>query len=269
MNRIMAVLYGAGALFIGGLALSIAVKVTDPGGWVLVLVFAGVAAFFVRSAWKDWNAPDDRSLAPAPRPAPSRAVEPLAEAVGLEDQIAALADAGLVLAPGRTIEELLQSWAREDYEADPWNLLLFMYGSEVEAEPWGRAFCERGWNFDMECLEQAGDYARAFQQIVRITGQPGLVTDLSDDFSPDAETAVIRYTVMGQARTLKARVDNDWADPEAVGAFFRDLEAAAKGASRFWAADNGQASVLFFVTKAEAAKINALSPGILQRYVDA
>lgn len=269
MNRIMAVLYGAGALFIGGLALSLAPKVTDPGGWVLVLVFAGVAAFFVRSAWKDWHAPDDRSLVPAPRPTPSRAAESSAETAHLEDQIAALADAGLVLAPGRTIEELLQSWAREDYENDPWNLLLFMYGSEVEAEPWGRVFCERGWNFDMECLEQAGDYARAFQSIVRITGRPDLIADLSDDFDPDADTAVIRYTVKGEPRTLTARVDNDWADPEAVQAFVRDLEAAAGGASRFWAADNGQASVLFFITKAEAAKINALSPGILQRYADA
>jgi hypothetical protein len=269
MNRIMAVLYGAGALVVGYLALSIAFKVRDLGGGVLVLVFAGLAAFFARIAWKDWNEPDGRTLAPAPRPAPSRVAQPSADSVRLEDQIAALANAGLVLAPGRTIEELLQSWSREDYEADPWNLLLFMYGSEVEAEPWGRAFCERGWNFDMECLEQAGDYARVFQQIVRITGGRDLVTNLSDDFSPDAETAAIRYTVMGQARTLRARVDNDWADPEAVEAFVRDLEAAAKGAPRFWAADNGQASVLFFITKAEAAKINALSPGILQRYVDA
>lgn len=268
MNRILAVLYGVGALFIGFMAVSLAFKVKDVGGGVLVLVFAGVAAFLARSAWKDWRTPDSQSMAPTP--APARAVRrPSADAVRLEDQIAALADAGLVVAPGRTIDELLQSWAREDYEGDPWNLLLFMYGSEVEAEPWGRVFCERGWNFDMECLEQAGDYARAFAQIVRLTGRPDLVTDLSDDFDIDARTCEIRYAVQGRPRVLKARVDNDWADPAAVEAFVRDVEAAAGGDRRFWAADNGQASVLFFVTDAEAAKINALSSDILQRYVEA
>lgn len=33
-----------------------------------------------------------------------------------------------------------------------------------------------------------------------------------------------------------------------------------------WAADNGQAAILVVLPEAEAAQLNALSPGLLQRY---
>lgn len=272
MNRFMAFIYGAAALFIGVMALSIALGPKgDVSGWVLALAFAAVAAFLARSAWKDWQTPDNQILPPAPKMTRSTAAAtpagPPINAVPLEDQIAALAGAGLTLAPGRTINELLLSWPREDYEeGDPYNLLLFMYGGEVEAEPRGRAFCKRGWEFDMECLEKAGDYARAFERIVRTTGRPDLVTDLSDDFNVDAETAEIRYTVNGRQRVLNADVTDDWADPKAVTAFVKDVEAAVGDHRRFWAADNGQGSILFFITEAEATKINSLRAGILERY---
>lgn len=273
MNRFLALLYGAGALFLGYQTVFLAFKVKDVGGWIMVLVFAGVAAFFVRSAWKDWGTPDSHVANPTRRagssPAPAPPARPGVDPVPLEDQIAALADAGLVLAPGRTMDELLISWGPDYYASDPYGLLLFMYGSEVEAEPRGRVFCERGWDFDMECLEQAGDYARALREIVRITGRPGLVTDLSDDFNIDAGTARIKYTVNGRARVLKAVVADDWADPEAVTAFVKDVEAAVGDDRRFWASDNGQSSTLFFISEGEAAKINALSPGILERYAAA
>lgn len=276
MNRIIAIVWAAAALFIGFMALKIALGPKgDASGWVLTAVFVAVAVFCGWSAWKDWRAPAAPAPKPLSNPGPMR---PPAGAivssgltdigsVPLEDQIEALGQAGLPLAPGRSVEELLHSWPREDYETDPYNLLLFMYGSEVEAEPWGRWFNARGWNFDMECLTGAGDYVRALEQVVRITGEPGLVADLTDDFSIDVETATIRYRIGGQPRVLKARVDNDWADPAVVAAFLRDLEQAIGDGRRFWAADNGQASVLFFLTDAEAARINSLRPGLLEHYV--
>ena len=271
MNRFVAVIEAGAALFIGYQAVLIALMPPkDAAGWVMVLIFACIAAFCGYSAWKDWTKPDSQIVRSAPAhksSSASVAANSSVSMVPLEDQIVGLADGGLLMAPGRTIDELLLSWPREEYESDPYNLLLFMFGSEVEEAPWGRPFCERGWNFDMECLAEAGDYARAFTNIVRITGRPGLVTGLSDDFNPNAETATIRYMIDGSTRVLKAAVDNDWADPEAVGAFVRDIEAAVGDDRRFWAADNGQASVLFFVTDTEAAKVNALRPGVLERYV--
>jgi hypothetical protein len=276
-NRIVALIWGVAGGIIGYAAVVIALGPKgDAAGWIMVAVFAAASAYCFWRLWREWNeAPLPRPVAPVL--ARVRQQQPASSGdfpgawrgrnIVLETQIAALKDAGLAMASGRTIEELLTSWSRDQYESDPYGLLLFMYGSEVEAEPWGRFFFDRGWNFDMECVEGAGDYVRAFTQIVRITGQPNLVTEMSDNFDFEAETCEIKYTINGQARTLSARVDNDWADPEAAAAFVRDLETTIGDGRQFWAADNGQASVLFFLTHAEAAKVNSLRKDVLVRYV--
>lgn len=279
MNQIVAFVWGAAAAIAGYITVVIALgPKADASGWLMALAFAAGTAYAVFRAWQEWSAPKDPAsgpsrLAPRQQPPPAPTTDaPGAwpgNAIPLETQIDALREAGLSLNPGRTIDELLTSWPRADYERDPYNLIFFMYGCEVEAEPWGRAFCARGWNFDMECLTTAGDYVYAFTEIVRITGQPQIATDMSDDFDIDAETATISYTLNGRKTALRAIVDNDWADPEAVTAFVRDIEAAIGDGRHFWASDNGQASVLFFLTDAEAARINALRPAIIARYAAA
>ncbi len=277
MTRILAWVWALAALVIGYMAFQIAVgPKADSSGWWLAAVFSAGAGFAARKAWREWTTPKvfvPQASAPPHRPA--EPVLPAAPAPGawcgdpvpLEAQIEALKDAGLQMEPGRSVSELLGSWPRADYENDPYNLILFMYGSEVEAEPWGRKFCQRGWNFDMECLSEAGDYARAFREIAGITGRPELVAELSDTFDLNAETCTITYTIKSRRTEIEARVDNDWADPAAVATFVRDLETAIADERHFWAADNGQSSILFFLTDGEAAKINALRPGLLLRYV--
>jgi len=55
----------------------------------------------------------------------------------LEEQLAKLADLGLKLDDGITVDDLLYSFGREDYEKRPFDLILFVLGIEVEREPWG------------------------------------------------------------------------------------------------------------------------------------
>lgn len=273
-NRIVALIWGVAGGIIGYTAVIIALGPKgDAAGWIMVAVFAAASGYCFWRLWREWNAaPLSLLLAPAPVRQQQQPASPgdfpgawRGANIPLETQIAALSEAGLVMEPGRTIDELLTSWSRDQYESDPYGLLLFMYGNEVEAEPWGRYFFARGWNFDMECLVEAGDYTRAFTDIVRITGQRQLVMHMSDDFDIHAETATIRYTINGRARVLSAKVDHDWADPEAVAAFARDLETTIGDGRHFWAADNGQASVLFFLTDAEADKVNSLRTDVLVR----
>lgn len=275
MNRIVALVWGGATLAIGWMALSIALGPKgDASGWVMAALFAGAAVVCGWRTWREWVTPDVETRLFAQPVVPQELRAAANDAPGawrgpdipLETQIAALREAGLALAPGRTVEELLVSWPRADYESDPYGLILFMYGSEVEVEPAGRAFCERGWNFDMECVVEAGDYVRALMPIVRTTGRPDLVTQMSDDFDMDAATATIRYVIAGRARAITARVNGDWADPEALTAFLADLEDAMGDGRCFWAADNGQSSILFFLTDAEAAKVNALREDVLVRY---
>jgi hypothetical protein len=263
------------AIVMGYMSVSIAIgPKADASGWWLAAGFAAAALFCALRAMSDWRLPDARMPQPGPHAASAQRSPPpdapgawRGAPVPLEVQIERLKEAGLEMMAGRSVDELLVSWPRADYETDPYNLLLFMYGGEVEAEPWGRYFCERGWNFDMECLSGRGDYVRAFTDIARITGHLQRVSDMVDNFSFNAGTCEIAYTLDGRRKVLRARVDNDWADPKAVAAFMLDLESAIGDGRHFWAADNGQASVLFYLTDAEAAKINALRRDILQRYV--
>lgn len=280
MNRIVGLVWGGAALVIAYNSLFIALSPKgDASGWVLALGFAIAAGYCAWQAWRNWKERDEPGanlarLMAADVPLPVGVATDYAGAwrgdpIPLETQIDALKDAGLLLAPDRRIDELLISWTREQYETDPYGLILFMYGSDVEAEPWERGFCERAWNFDMECLVETGDYVHAIKNIVRITGQPNLATNMSDTFRIDADACEIRYTIDGRERVLKAKIDNDWADPEAVVAFARDIEVTIGDGRRFWASDNGQASILFFLTDAEASKVNALRKDVLARYVAA
>ena len=276
MDRIVALAWVVAACVSGFYAFAIALGPKgDASGWAMALAFVIAAVYCVWRAWRAFFKPPEipsfqpRAAQQSPRPTADFPGAWRGDPVSLELQIEALKEAGLVLASGRTIDELLKSWPRADYETDPYNLILFMYGSDVEAEPWGRAFCERGWNFDMECVVEAGDYVRAFECILRTTGQEELVTLISDNFRFGTETCEIRYTIDGRERVLSAKINNDWADPEAVAAFVRDLEVAIDDGRHFWAADNGQTSILFFITDVEALKINALRAGVLERYVAA
>ena len=284
MNKIVAVVWVVASLVIARLAVQTAMGPKgDSSAWFVVLGFAVAALYGAWRAVREWKTPTvPRQPVGRPDPAveaaiaaaraPSGAATPdfpgawRGSPVALETQIETLELAGLKLAPGRTIDELLDSWPRREYESDPWNLILLMYGCEVEAEPWGRFYCERAWNFDMECLENEGDYVRAFRQILRIAGATDQVTALSDDFDINKADCTIRYTIRGRQASIQAIVNSDWADPEAVITFVRDVEATVGDGRRFWAADNGQASILLFVTDAEAARVNAFRPGVLERY---
>src|SRR5688572_22447023 len=143
INRIVSVLWVVAALAVGAWAVSIALGPMHDAlaDWLAVLVFTGTAAYFLWRAWREWmgvRPVESGARAAAARDGPR---------VRLETQIDALKEAGLVLAPGRTIDDLLISFPRAEYESDPYTLLLVMYGSEVEAEPWDRRFCERAFNF--------------------------------------------------------------------------------------------------------------------------
>jgi hypothetical protein len=146
----------------------------------------------------------------------------------LEDQLSCLAGVGLRLATGRTVAELLHSFPRESYENEPFSLLLFMLGSEVEAEPWGRWFCDRAWSFDTECVYGSGAYVDIASQLGRVAGQPDALSDIRDHIDFDSGEGWIEYSVGGHRRRWKVAISD------------------------------GQATVLMFLTDAAATQLNAL-----------
>ena len=187
-----------------------------------------------------------------------------ATAMRLEAQLSELAALGLALEPGVTVDDLLYSFDRDAYEKKPFDLLLFILGAEVEREPWGRPFCARVWNFDTECIEGSGAYVNIVEHLVRVAGASNRVASVKDEVDLDAGKGSVEYVLDGKRRRWDVEVQDDWADTQVVSYVMADLE---QGDRLFYAKDNGQAMVLFYLDAGAAAHINRLSNDALKRAV--
>lgn len=131
----------------------------------------------------------------------------------LEQQIQHLKEAGLALNDEVTLDDLLYSWDRREYEELAFELLLIMFGCEIEREPAGRRFCDQAWSLDMECITETGNYVRIVTQLCRVAGMSELLTDVEDFVDMKTGEAWLRYTIDGKSRFCTITVTDDWADP--------------------------------------------------------
>jgi hypothetical protein len=178
----------------------------------------------------------------------------------LEQQLSKLAELGLHLNPGVTLDDLLYSFPKEEYEQDPFGLLLFMLGSEVEREPWGRKICDKVWNFDTECILQTGDYVTIVKRLCALTDNLDALQDIQDFVDLERGEAWLKYTVNGREHHRTIEVNNDWADTLTLTYVMGDLERD----KRFYAADNGQSMILLYLHPDQAALLNDLLEAGLQ-----
>jgi hypothetical protein len=179
----------------------------------------------------------------------------------LEQQLAKLAELGLKLDDGITVDDILYSFDREDYEKRPFALILFVLGIEVERAPTGRSVCSRVWNFDTECIVATGDYVRVVKRLCRVAGQPDRLKDVRDFVDIDAGKAWLKYTVDGTMRNWPVEVNDDWADTLTLSYVMDDIE---RDGHRFYFKDNGQAMILFFLDSITAEELNRLSGNALK-----
>jgi hypothetical protein len=179
----------------------------------------------------------------------------------LEQQLEKLAQLGLTLNPGITIDDILYSFNREAFETKPFSHILFQLGIEVERAPWGRPFCSRVWNFDTECIYSTGSYVTIMKKLCEISGDPDYLKDLNDFVDLEKGEAWLSYTVHGRAQRWTVDVEDDWADMLTINYIMHDLERDGK---RFYYIDNGQAMLLFFLDQKTAAALNELSDRKLQ-----
>ncbi len=173
----------------------------------------------------------------------------------LEEQLRILGELGLCLNQGVTIDDLLYSFDRAVYEREPFGVLLFMLGAEVEREPWGRRICDRVWNFDTECITSTGDYSRIVKKLCALAGCDDRLQEIDDELSIEDGVCWLSYVCDGKERHWPIEVRDDWADTLTLCYVMADIEQAGQ---RFYSRDNGQAMVLFYLTEDRARAINAL-----------
>jgi len=177
----------------------------------------------------------------------------------LEAQIEKLSEIGLVLNEGVSIDDLLISFSRDDYESAPFDLILFVYGIEIEKEPWGRFICDKAWNFDFEAIEDNGSYVNIVDQFHRISGKSKCIERLTDFVDVEGAHAELHYEIDGVVRTFEPFVDNDWADANVVTAIMNDLREPGYD---FYPKDNGQASIWFYLSEQQALELNKLANNV-------
>ena len=180
--------------------------------------------------------------------------------ITLEEQLAALEKLGFSLDTGVTIDDVLYSFSREDYEKQPFDLILFILGAEVEREPWGRPICSAVWNFDTECIGESGDYVNIVEHLCKVARKPGHLAEIADSVDLESGEAWLKYVANGRPRELKLEVKSDWADVAGITEVMADIEADGR---RFYFKDNGQAMVLYYIDSATAGELNRLSNGAL------
>jgi hypothetical protein len=179
----------------------------------------------------------------------------------LEQQLAKLAELGLELDDGITIDDVLYSFGRDDFEQRPFDLILFVLGIEVERKPWGRLICSRVWNFDTECIGSTGDYVRIVKRLCQVAGRPDCLKDVSDFVDLDAGKAWLSYKIDGTKRVWPVEVNDDWVDTMTVNYVMDDIE---RDGARFYFKDNGQAMILYYLDPRAAAELNRLSDNALK-----
>jgi hypothetical protein len=141
----------------------------------------------------------------------------------LEAQLAELAALGLALEPDVTIDDLLCSFDRAQYEERPFDLVLFALGIEVERQPWGRPVCRRVWNFDAECIEGDGAYVAIVTALGWVAGATHRLSSVADHVDLDAGEGWVEYTLDGKRRHCDVEIQDDWADMQVVTQIMADL----------------------------------------------
>lgn len=176
--------------------------------------------------------------------------------IPLEEQLDTLARCGIRPLPGRTVDELLESFEREQYEEDPFALLLTMLGAEVETgESAGEPFSDAVWTFDTECIEDHGAYVHIAERMRDLARGDLPIEGIADYVDVDEGVAWLSFRLDGRVQRWDATVNNDRVDP-AVLSRFAALLASRRTPRRYTYLDlGGQACLLGCATEPQLAQL--------------
>ena len=180
----------------------------------------------------------------------------------LEWQLAELAKCGIRLAPDRKIEDLFYSCDREDYESDPFSVLLHVLGGEAENEVGnlGYRFSLDLFDIDTECIYGTGDYVNVIVPFAALAGDDLPITKVSDFVDLEAKQAWIKFELHGNTHHLGAEVNDDWCDPKVIDHFVALAKENRADDSIYIHIDNGQAFTAGYLTKKHFERLCALCP---------
>lgn len=175
----------------------------------------------------------------------------------LEQKLELLAECGLTLAEPFTVEDLLSSFSREEFEVPGFNMVLFGLAMTEEEEPW-RNHSANLWHFDTECIEDHGDYKRIAERMAEMSQGALILENVKDYVDLAKESAWLSFTFHGEPIKVVYRVDEDWVDPKVFDKFVELL--AVADPSKIYIADTsggGQDMIIGCVTKEQLNRLSS------------
>ena len=137
-----------------------------------------------------------------------------------------LAKAGIVLNPRVRPESLLLAFTREQFEGDPYRLLLCVMGEEGEDAEYPS---DQIWHFDTECIEGDWSYIRIATRMATLAGDALPLEQIGDSVDLEAGTAWLSFALDGQTYRWDVEVNDDWVDSSVLSRFAQLLEARKVG----------------------------------------
>jgi hypothetical protein len=143
--------------------------------------------------------------------------------VTIEDQLAALGKAGLIVNPGVVESDLSTFHSRAELERQPFAGLVEVLGIDLEREPF-TPICDRLWMCDFERIEDHGAYRDVVLRLERMTAPELKLTGVADHVDIEAGEAWVEFDHAARRTHWDLHVDNDWLDPEILARYDSLLE---------------------------------------------
>jgi len=172
----------------------------------------------------------------------------------LEQKLALLADCGFALAQPFSVDDLLESWDRAEYEKPGFDLVLVGLGMTEEQEPW-RNHCVNLWHLDTECIEDDGAYVRIAGRMAEMAQGSLPLTQVCDHVDIDERSAWVSFVLDGKEIKFDLAFDNDWLDTTFLGKLNKLLREREPSKLFVYYDLGGQSCVVGCVTTESFAKL--------------
>jgi hypothetical protein len=177
-------------------------------------------------------------------------VAPSSKSQTLEERLATLKTCGLELAAPFTVNDLLKSWKRSDYEEGGFETVLVGLGMTEEQEPW-RPHSVNLWHFDTEAIEDDGDYKKIAERMVEISQGSLPLTNIQDHVDVEGGKAWLSFDFKGKPIRMDCAVKDDWVDPTIFGKFVDLLNQSDPSKIYIYYDLGGQDCIIGCVTKTD------------------
>jgi hypothetical protein len=179
-----------------------------------------------------------------------------------ENQLNKLSELGIFMSADLKKELLLEEFSRNEYEEDPYNLLLLTLGGEVEVNGEFINVSEEIWYLDTECIEDHGDYARI---IIRLENMTKLnLNNITDYVDIQNGTAWVSFEYINELIRWEMKVYDDWLDMEIFKKFNELIK--TEQSMKLYISILDQGCLMGYFNKEQVIEINKLTKYKFEEY---